>query len=330
MKTIADVVESASAFDLPEPFPRFAQPMDFTPPPHGLNWDPGLAWPQGRAELERRLIEERLPAALAFARANRLDRTVVDAPRRRIGLVSVGKAHQDLMQALDDLGLDAWTLSGLGVAVYKVAMSWPLETVGLRRFAEGLGELIVIEEKRGTVEAEVKSALYDLPQTRRPRVFGKTGEAGAPMLPEVGELSALIVARAVAGRLLANGVDAGLGRRLAELEARARVRSDGESAPIRKPYFCSGCPHNTSTATPDGSIAGGGIGCQHGPSLPDRKTTVFSQMGGEGAQWIGAAPFSQPHIFQNLGDGTYQHSGLLAIRAAVAARTQHHLQDPLQ
>ncbi|MDR3511896.1 MAG: indolepyruvate ferredoxin oxidoreductase family protein [Caulobacteraceae bacterium] len=323
MKTIAEVVESAGAFDLPDPYPRFARPADFELPPHGLNWDATLTWPAGRAELERRLIEERLPAALAWARANRLDRAVVEAPRRRIGLVTVGKAHQDVMQALSDLGLDAWTLSGLGVGVYKVAMSWPLEGEGVRRFAEGLSELIVVEEKRGVVEAQVKSALYDLPADRRPRVFGKAGEAGRPLLPEVGELSPLMVARAIAGRLLANGVDAALAGRLAELEARAKVPAPAEAAPARRPYFCSGCPHNTSTQVPDGSIAGGGIGC-HVMALaqPERRTPVFSQMGGEGLQWVGAAPFSQTrHLFQNLGDGTYQHSGLLAIRAAVAART---------
>ena len=324
MKTIAEVVEAAGSFDLPEPYPHFRLPSDFEVPAHGLNWDASLAWPAQRGELERRLIEERLPAALAWARANRLDRVIAPTPHRRIGIVTVGKAHQDLMQALDDLGLDLWALSSLGIGVYKVAMSWPLETHGIRAFAEGLSELIVVEEKRGIVEGQVKEALYDMPAAARPRVFGKHGEMGRPFLPEVGELSPLILARAIAGRLIAHGVEAGLTRHLEDIEARARAgRIDPVAVPTRGAFFCSGCPHNTSTRVPEGSVAGGGIGCHvMALAIPERNTPVFSQMGGEGVQWIGAAPFSETqHSFQNLGDGTYQHSGLLAIRAAVAAKT---------
>ena len=322
MKTIAEVVEAAGAFDLPEPYPRFLTPENFSS--RRLNWDPGLAWPADRAELERRLIDDRLPAALAWSRANRLDREIVATPNRRLGVVTVGKAHQDLMQALSNLGLDGWALHRLGVGVYKVAMSWPLETTGLRAFADGCSELIVVEEKRGLVEAQVKEALYDMPAARRPRVFGKVAEGGEPLLPEVGELNPLVVARAVAGRLIAHGVDGGLADRLGDIEARAkRKRALDAPNPSRAAFFCAGCPHNTSTRVPQGSIAGGGIGCHvMALAIPERSTPVFSQMGGEGMQWVGAAAFSQTgHTFQNLGDGTYQHSGLLAIRAAVAART---------
>jgi indolepyruvate ferredoxin oxidoreductase len=290
-------------------------------PAHGLNWDPGVAWPGQRGELERRLIEERLPAALAWARANRLDRKI-SGGEGGLGLVTVGKAHQDLMQALSDLGLDEGRLKSLGVGVYKVAMSWPLETESLRAFAERRPELLVVEEKRSMVEAQIRDAFYHAPVDRRPRVVGKQNEAGAPLLPEVSEFNPLMIARVVAERLLRQTEVEGLANRMHVLESRLNAPY-AATFPSRKPYFCSGCPHNTSTVTPEGSIAGGGIGCHiMALSLPERKTSVFSQMGGEGAQWIGAAPFSERgHIFQNLGDGTYQHSGLLAIRAAVAAKT---------
>ncbi len=269
------------------------------------------------------MIEARLPAARAWARANRLDHIVVDAPQRRLGLITVGKAHQDLMQAVRDLGLVEDDLATLGISIYKVAMSWPLETQGALAFAAGHDEVLVIEEKRANVETQLKDALFHCRAEARPRVCGKVDAHGAPLLPEVSEFNPRLVSRVLLARMAATGIDAPRVRdRMAELEATARPVPAGV-IPIRKPYFCSGCPHNSSTRTPDGSVSGGGIGCHVMVlSQPDLKTSTFSQMGGEGAQWIGAAPFSQtPHIFQNLGDGTYQHSGLLAIRAAIAAGT---------
>ena len=322
LKTIAEVVETAASIEL-GPLPEFRRPTDFKVPAHGLNWDPRVAWPAQRAELERRLIEERLPAARAWARANHLDRVVVAAPQRRLGIVSVGKAHQDLMQAFADLELDAGALRTLGISIYKVAMSWPLETEGALAFAQGNQEIFVVEEKRSNVEAQLKEALYHCPASLRPRVTGKTDEHGAPVVSEVSEFTALVVARALVARARVNGIEAQmLSQRLSLLEARVQPVASAV-IPIRRPYFCAGCPHNTSTRTPDGSVTGGGIGCHvMALSQPELRTGTFSQMGGEGAQWIGAAPFSSvDHIFQNLGDGTYQHSGLLAIRAAVAAKT---------
>jgi indolepyruvate ferredoxin oxidoreductase len=314
LKTIAEVVETAATFDLPDA-PAFVAP-DGPVPDHGYNWDPRLAWPGQRAELERRLIDERLPAARAWARANRIDRTVVEAAQRRFGIVTVGKAHQDLMQAFTDLGLATDEVAAMGISVYKVAMSWPLETDGACAFACGHEEVLVVEEKRSNVETQLKDALYGLEGTARPRVSGK----GSAVLPEVSEFTPLIVARALAARF--GDALPLLRERLAAID-RPRSARPGAVIPIRAPYFCSGCPHNTSTRTPEGSRSGGGIGC-HVMALaqPELKTTTFSQMGGEGAQWLGAAPFSTTgHLFQNLGDGTYQHSGLLAIRAAVAAGT---------
>ena len=314
-KTIAEVIEAAAVIDLGAPA-AFSTP-ERDPAAARLNWDPALKWPNQRHELERRLIDERLPAARLWARTNRLDRLIVEAPERRLGVVTVGKAHQDLMQACADLGLAADDLRALGISIYKVAMSWPLETEGMLQFAAGHRELLVVEEKRGTVELQIKEALYHSPRSARPAVTGKTDGQGRALLPEIGEFTPLMVARALVGRM--DGA-ADLPDRLTRMEARQQALASVD-VPSRSPYFCSGCPHNTSTKTPDGSISGGGIGCHvMALMLPELKTDTFCQMGGEGVQWIGAQPFSKTsHIFQNLGDGTYQHSGLLAIRAAVAA-----------
>jgi indolepyruvate ferredoxin oxidoreductase len=319
MKTIAEVVETAAAVWLRPPRP-FVVPDGGTGVPHSLNWDPTVPWPSHRSELERRLLEDRLPAARSWARANRLDRAVVLAPARRLGIVTVGKAHRDLLQAIADLGLSTAELQAAGISVYKVAMSWPLDTASALEFAQGHEELLVVEEKRSSVESQLKDALYHLPAGARPRVTGKTDEAGRKLLPEAFEFNAALLARVLATR--AGTQLPSMPQRLAALEARTAPRA-GVALPARRPYFCSGCPHNTSTRTPDGSISGGGIGC-HVMALmdPTLKTGTFCQMGGEGAQWMGAQPFSRTqHIFQNLGDGTYQHSGLLAIRAALAAGT---------
>jgi len=318
MKTIAEVVESAASFELPKPFPHFIRPEALVPA-HGLNWDPALTWPGQRGEYERRAVEERLPAAIGWATANGLDRPVITARRTRLCVVTVGKAHQDLMQALEDLGVGPAEAEALGLSVYKVAMSWPLAVEPLIAFARGAEEIFVVEEKAPTVEDQIKAALFNR-SIQGLKITGKTDSGGGKLLPIVSEFNPLQVATALVSRI-ADPDPVGLAARLAVLQARTR---SGEvvAFPVRKPFFCSGCPHNTSTKTPDGSISGGGIGCHvMAVSQPALKTSTFSQMGGEGAQWIGAAPFSATgHIFQNLGDGTYQHSGLLAIRAAIAAK----------
>ena len=317
LKTIAEVVEAAAVVDFCSPA-VYRTPLDEDPALPSFNWDPTVIWPNQRYELERRVIELRLPAARRWAHANGLDKVLVAAKTKRIGIVTVGKAHQDLMQALADLRLSTITLQTLGISIYKVAMSWPLETVGMTGFARDHEELLVIEEKRGTVEGQIKEALFHISACSRPRVVGKQDQHGRPLLPEASEFTPLLLARVLVDRL--GGGE--LRQRLAELEALS-VMPVSKGFPVRTPYFCSGCPHNTSTRTPDGSISGGGIGC-HVMALmqPELKTNTFCQMGGEGIQWAGAQAFSQTqHIFQNLGDGTYQHSGLLAIRAALALGT---------
>jgi indolepyruvate ferredoxin oxidoreductase len=313
MKTVAETVEGAATLVLPEHL-AFAEPDDIARPAHGFNFDLRLQWPAQRAELERRLVDEKLPAARAWARANRLDRTLFGASDAPIGIVTCGKAHLDVLRALDDLGLGEGRAAASGIALYKVAMSWPLETEGLRRFAAGKRALLIVEEKRSVVERQAREALYGLPADIRPTIAGKTDPDGALLLPEAGELDPAMVAAALARVLAPFGVP---------LAAPPPVPRPEYAALKRAPFFCAGCPHNSSTVVPEGSIAMGGIGC-HTLALGEvgRARTV-TQMGAEGATWAGLSAFTDlPHLFVNMGDGTYQHSGLLAIRQAVAARTR--------
>ena len=271
--------------------------------------------------MEERLLEHKLDAARAYARANGLDRTVFDGPGRRLGIVTTGKSYLDVRQALDDLGIDESAARRLGLALYKVGMSWPLEPDGIRRFAGGLDEILVVEEKRDFIENQIKDALYNVAASARPRVVGTCDEAGRPLLRASGELDPGGVAETLAARLLGLGPDEGLEARLARLRARRAESAAARPAAMeRVPYFCSGCPHNSSTKLPEGSRALSGIGCHYMVQWMDRETDTYTHMGGEGANWIGQAPFSETkHVFQNIGDGTYFHSGSLAIRAAVAA-----------
>jgi indolepyruvate ferredoxin oxidoreductase len=318
-KTISETVESGVSLDLPSSLPRFATPEGVVIPPWGLNFDPNLRWPAERAELERRVVEYRLPAALAFARANGFDKVIIRPKTPRFGLITVGKAHLDMLQALSDLGLTRRMLEAAGIGLYKVAMTWPLEPQGLREFASGMDELLVVEEKRPLVEGQIKEHLYNRAAGSRPRITGKTDETGAALLPAYGELSPLMLARILVRRLAVYLPDYPLAAKLAELEARSNYTAR-EKMLVRKPFFCAGCPHNRSTKVPDGSIAGGGIGCHVMAVDQDRDTAMVTQMGGEGVPWVGLSRFVEtPHMFQNLGDGTYQHSGVLAIRQAVAA-----------
>ncbi len=315
LKTIAETAEQSGIVTVPS-WRNFVRP-GIALPPHGLNQDPSLPWPSHRAELERRMLEERLPAVLAWARANRLDRLMHGRPDAPIGIVTVGKAHHDVMHALTQLGLRG----APEIAVYKVAMAWPIEPEGLGQFAQGKRALLVVEEKRSLVEAQLRAALYNLAADARPPIAGKADLAGAPLLPAVMELSPEIVAPALARFLRGAEID------VAE-PAPARTLAPVEGLLARAPAFCAGCPHSTSTKLPDGSHAMAGIGCHimalNTPSPDgDFATRSFSHMGGEGVPWIGLAPFTDtPHMFANMGDGTYQHSGLLAIRQAVAAKAR--------
>ncbi|HTV88609.1 MAG TPA: indolepyruvate ferredoxin oxidoreductase family protein [Stellaceae bacterium] len=315
-KTVAEQMDSSASIAIDPARADIVAPQDFEMPPGGLN----IRWPDTPLDQEARLHRYKLPAALAFARANRLDRIVSAAPQPRFGILTTGKSYLDVRQALDELGIGAAEAAALGISLYKVAMPWPLEPEGVRRFAEGLAEVLVVEEKRAIIETQLKEQLYNWPADRRPRIVGKFDERGEWMLPSNGELAPGQIARVIARRLAGFGEFSWLQERLCDLEARERP-AGGEIVPFqRTPYFCSGCPHNTSTRVPDGSRALAGIGCHYLSQFMDRNTATFTQMGGEGAPWIGQAPFTETtHVFANIGDGTYTHSGILAIRAAVAA-----------
>ncbi|MBB3065319.1 indolepyruvate ferredoxin oxidoreductase family protein [Limibacillus halophilus] len=316
-KTIAETVDSSASVYVDPQRVKIVLPQDVEMPPEGLN----IRWPDERLEQEERLMRYKLYAALAFARANKLDRRVIDSPKRRFGIVTTGKSYLDVQQALDDLGIDDDLAAELGLSLYKVALVWPLEREGLRSFAEGLDEILVVEEKRALLENQVKERLYNWREDVRPRVIGKFDETGKPQLPSHGELTPALIARVIARRIERFYKSERIDRRLKFLEEKEAALEAHKAPMERTPYFCSGCPHNTSTNVPEGSRALAGIGCHFMSIWMNRDNETFTQMGGEGASWIGQAPFSKTkHVFVNLGDGTYFHSGLLAIRAAVSAK----------
>ena len=332
MKCVTDVVESSASVDIDPHRTQIILPEDFGMPEGGLN----IRWPDPPLVQEARLLDYKWYAALAYVRANKLDRVEIDAPHARFGIMTGGKAYLDVRQALTDLGLDDETCSRIGIRLYKVGCVWPLEAQGAQAFARGLEEILVVEEKRQILEYAIKEELYNWPDAQRPRVFGKFdekdgagGEWSVPMgkwlLPAHYELSPAIIAKAIATRLdkfdLPSDVRARIATRIAVIEAKERALARPRVEVERKPWFCSGCPHNTSTNVPEGSRAMAGIGCHYMTVWMDRSTSTFSQMGGEGVAWIGQAPFTNDkHVFANLGDGTYFHSGLLAIRAAIASK----------
>jgi indolepyruvate ferredoxin oxidoreductase len=316
-KAIGDTVESSGTVSIDPQRLDIKLPTDFDMPADGLN----IRYPDVPMHLEQRLVTFKHPAAQAFVRANGLDKVVIDSPNARLGIVSTGKAYLDLRQALDELGIDEREAAKMGIRLYKVAMTWPLEPQGLLEFATGLEQILVVEEKKPLLEDQIKKLLYN--RSNAPRVIvGKTDEEGRPLLQEWGEITPGMVARALVSRLRQYDDRPAFNQRLARLD---QIESEARGqAPklMRSPYFCSGCPHNSSTNVPDGSRAMAGIGC-HGMALwiPQRNTQTITHMGGEGVNWVGQAPFTdEKHVFQNLGDGTYYHSGLLAIRAAVAGK----------
>ncbi|MEJ0069064.1 MAG: indolepyruvate ferredoxin oxidoreductase family protein [Pseudomonadota bacterium] len=313
LKCVHDTISTAATVDADTSRLQLRAPDDFELPPGGLN----IRRFEHPREQEARLHNYKIDAVRAFARANRLDRVVMNSAQARIGIATTGKSYLDVRQALDDLGIDEVAAAQLGLRVYKIAMPWPLEPTGLREFAQGLDLIIVVEEKRALIEWQIKEQLYGLPGM--PQIIGKADEQGVPLFRAAGALDPNHIALAIGRRLVDRGLGQRLGNRLGEIEALATHHP----APVgmtRTPYFCAGCPHNSSTKVPDGSRGYAGIGCHWMSQLMDRSTLGYTQMGGEGANWIGEARFSKRnHMFQNIGDGTYFHSGLLSIRAAIAS-----------
>ena len=336
MKTIQEVVESSSSVLVDPDRVNIILPEDFQMPDGGLH----IRWPDPPLEQEARLMNYKWYAALAYVRANKLNHNVIEGPSDRFGIIASGKAYNDTRQAMADLGLDEDTCHQLGIRLHKVNVVWPLEATITRDFARGLQEILVVEEKRQVIEDQIKEELYNWRDDVRPNVVGKFsdehgGEWSLPnpstdwLLRPTADLTPAIIARAIAQRLNKLGVpehvQTRMQQRLAVLDAReAAIKAAKEvSTGDRTPWFCSGCPHNTSTRVPEGSRAVAGIGCHYMTTwMPDRRTSTFTQMGGEGVTWVGQAPFTkEAHVFATLGDGTYFHSGLLAIRQSIAAGT---------
>jgi indolepyruvate ferredoxin oxidoreductase len=335
MKTIQEIVESSATAMIDPDRVEIRIPTDFQMPPGGVH----IRWPDTALEQEARLFDYKWYAALAYIRANRLNYNAIEGPHDRFGLIASGKAYNDTRQALLDLGLDDETCRRLGVRLHKVGVVWPLEAQITREFAQGLREILVVEEKRQVIEYQLKEELYNWRPDVRPTVVGKFnegegdysgGEWSMPnptantLLRANADLSPALIARAIAQRLKKLGLDADTAARLdtqlAILEAKERSMQTLEVKADRAPWFCSGCPHNTSTVVPEGSRAMAGIGCHFMATWMDRATIGFTQMGGEGVPWVGQQPFTtEKHVFANLGDGTYFHSGLLAIRQSIAA-----------
>ena len=320
MKVITETVETTAEIDLADEMTPFVIPTDFEMPPDGLN----LRWPDDRYAQDRRLQDYKGFAAVAFARANKVNRITMDSPNARYGIMASGKSYEDIRQALRELGVTSEVAAKIGLRLYKIGMPWPLEPEGVRQFAVGLEEIFIIEERREIVENQVKQELFNWRDDVRPRIVGKMDDQDKRFLPFAEELSVASLASSLTERLLRLDLNP-------EIAAMLRAKADWFNgrqatqmqavAPItRTPYFCSGCPHNTSTRVPEGSRAFAGIGCHFMALWMDRSTETFTHMGGEGVPWVGVAPFtSEEHVFANLGDGTYFHSGSLAIRQAVAS-----------
>ena len=314
LKCNHDVVESGASILVDEDRARPILPADFELPPGGLN----IRIPDTPLAQESRVIDWRLPAVKAFCRANGIDRTIFKPKGARLGIVTTGKAYLEVLQALEDLGVDPADAGRWDIALYKVGMPWPLEPEGIKAFCDGLDTVLCIEEKRGLIEPQVKDILFAGRSVRT--VIGKHDEAGRTLFPATGTLSSNRIGIEIGRRLLAAGEDPGLRASLEKLEAREAPRNAAILPFARKPYFCSGCPHNRSTVVPEGSRGGAGTGCNYMVMWMDRRSDGYTQMGADGTNWIGEAPFSKrDHMFQNMGDGTYNHSGLLAIRACIAA-----------
>ncbi|MGE0289196.1 MAG: indolepyruvate ferredoxin oxidoreductase family protein [Bradyrhizobium sp.] len=320
MKVITETVETTAEIDLTDEMKPFVIPTDFEMPPGGLN----IRWPDDRFEQDRRLQDYKGYAAIAFARANKVNRITMDSPNARYGIMASGKSYEDIRQALRELGITEEVAAKIGLRLYKIGMPWPLEPEGVRQFAVGLEEIFIVEERREIVENQVKQELFNWRDDVRPRIVGKMDEHDKRFLTFAAELSVASLATSLSERLLRLNLNPEIAQMLRAkadwFNGREATQMQAVAPVTRTPYFCSGCPHNTSTKVPEGSRAFAGIGCHFMALWMNRNTETYTHMGGEGVPWVGVAPFTkEKHVFANLGDGTYFHSGSLAIRQAVAS-----------
>ncbi|PSC07128.1 indolepyruvate ferredoxin oxidoreductase family protein [Alsobacter soli] len=315
-KGMKDTVESTAVVDGSLDRVQIVTP-EFAMPPGGLNIRPR----DGILEMEARLQDHKRDAMLAFVRANTLNRMIFSGGRNpKIGVVTVGKSYLDVRQALDDLGIDEVRANDIGLRLFKIACPWPIDPHELMDFVRGLDLVMVVEEKRSLIEVQVREELYGT--ANQPICIGKKDETGKWLFPVKGALDPNDIAVALGERLLKYHQSEELAGRVRRLRQAQELLAETKDVSSRTPYFCSGCPHNTSTRVPEGMRAYAGIGCHYMVQWMDRSTDGFTQMGGEGANWVGEAPFStRGHVFQNLGDGTYNHSGVLALRFAIASKT---------
>lgn len=318
LKAITENMDSAISAEIDPKRIEIRTPTDFVMPKGGLN----VRWPDTPLEQEERLNKFKIYAALAFARENELNKIMIDTPTPKLGILTSGKSYLDVLQAFDDLGITEQMASDVGIRLYKVGMPWPLEPTKTHEFAQGLDEILVVEEKRSVMEDQLTGQLYNWPVEKRPRVVGEYDENGNSLLTNLSELTPAMVARVIAQRLKPFFTSDIINERIAFIEQKERMLAKPRDVSVRNATYCSGCPHSSSTVLPEGSIAGGGIGCHYMAIWSEsRPAHNFTQMGGEGTNWVGMAPFTNtPHMFQNLGDGTYFHSGILAIRQAVSAK----------
>lgn len=316
VKSVSDIAESWYMVDVDPARTHTVMPTDFEIPECGVH----IRWPDKSVDQDYRMANARIPAVKAFVRANKLNKVTHDASKRRLGIVSAGKSYLDTLEALEDLGIDEQQRNELGLAVFKVACTWPLEESLVREFASSVDELIVLEESRPFLETQLKDVLYDLPADQRPRVMGKRDFDGKEQLPSNGELTPSMIARVLGNWFAKHHTTESMQQWLEVLDQTDTEIAVPRENVDRTPYFCSGCPHNSSTKVPEGANQLIGIGCHYLVHLMERDGVSYTQMGGEGATWAGAAPFvDQKHAFVNLGDGTYYHSGSVAIRQAIAS-----------
>jgi indolepyruvate ferredoxin oxidoreductase len=316
LKSMHETVESTAVIDGSLERVNIVIPQDFAMPEGGLN----IRLRDTVLGQEARLHDYKRDAMLAFVRANKLNKYITSGGRKpKIGVITVGKSYLDERQALDELGIDEVKCNDLGIRLYKIGCPWPISRDDLKQFADGLELIIVVEEKRSLIEVQVREELYGT--ANQPVCIGKKDERGNWLFPVKGALDPNEVAICIGERILQRvGPNDAIAARVAQLREAQRILAETQDVAVRIPYFCSGCPHNSSTVVPEGMRAYAGIGCHYMAQWMDRSTLGFTQMGGEGANWIGEAPFSKrPHVFQNLGDGTYNHSGYMAIRGAIAS-----------
>lgn len=319
MKIVSDVADAAMVYDTDLEKANITIPSkDFFGEYAELSRN--IYYKDNPRDQDHRLQRVKGFAAQAFGRVNGIDKTIWKGPKTKIGIITSGKSYNDVREALRWLNIDESSANDLGVGLYKVGMPWPLEPEGIREFCEGLDHVLVVEEKRELIEHQIKWQLYNWKEAARPIVVGKQDELGKWLLPPENDLPLEVIVEVVAKRIYKATNSSDLLDRLKWFKKRHQEQRSVLSPINRNPYFCSGCPHNTSTLVPEGSRSLGGIGCHYMAVDMDRGTELYTQMGGEGTPWIGQSPFSKDsHIFANLGDGTYKHSGILAIRAAIDA-----------